>query len=60
MWRAGRSCRAWTVKECLINLDHTDEIFSVTFNYESDTIITGSKDNTCIIWKDEKAFNEVM
>ena len=34
-------------------LGHTDEIFSIAFNYESDTIITGSKDNTCIIWKDE-------
>ena len=30
---------------------HTDEIFSCAFNYEGDTIITGSKDNTCRIWK---------
>jgi WD40 repeat protein len=30
---------------------HTDEIFSAAFNYEGDTIITGSKDNTCRIWK---------
>jgi len=22
------------------------------FNYEGDTIITGSKDNTCKIWRD--------
>lgn len=28
-----------------------DEIFSCAFNYEGDTIITGSKDNTCRIWK---------
>lgn len=31
---------------------HTDEIFSCAFNYEGDTIITGSKDNTCKVWKD--------
>ena len=30
---------------------HTDEIFSAAFNYEGDTVITGSKDNTCRIWK---------
>lgn len=30
---------------------HTDEIFSCAFNYEGDTVITGSKDNTCRIWK---------
>ena len=30
---------------------HIDEIFSCAFNYEGDTIITGSKDNTCRIWK---------
>jgi len=30
---------------------HTDEIFSAAFNYDGDTIITGSKDNTCRIWK---------
>lgn len=30
---------------------HTDEIFSCAFNYEGDFIITGSKDNTCRIWR---------
>lgn len=30
---------------------HTDEIFSCAFNYEGDYIITGSKDNTCRLWK---------
>ena len=30
---------------------HTDEIFSCVFNYEGDTILTGSKDNTCRIWR---------
>jgi dynein assembly factor with WDR repeat domains 1 len=34
---------------------HEDEIFSCAFNYEGDTIITGSKDNTCRIWKDQQA-----
>ena len=34
---------------------HEDEIFSCAFNYEGDTIITGSKDNTCRIWKDSNA-----
>jgi len=33
---------------------HEDEIFSCAFNYEGDTIITGSKDNTCRIWKDQR------
>ena len=28
-----------------------DEIFSVAFNYEGDAIISGSKDNTCRIWR---------
>lgn len=39
--------------ECLQVLEgHTDEIFSCSFNYEGDIIITGSKDNTCKIWKE--------
>lgn len=33
---------------------HTDEIFSAGYNYEGDTIITGSKDNTCRIWRTVK------
>lgn len=32
---------------------HDDDIFSCAFNYSGDTIITGSKDNTCRIWRDE-------
>ena len=37
--------------DCLQRLDgHGDEIFSCAFNYEGDTIITGSKDNTVRIW----------
>ena len=32
---------------------HEDDIFSCAFNYAGDTIITGSKDNTCRIWRDE-------
>ena len=46
--------RLWDVEtgECLSVLEgHIDEIFSCAFNYEGDTIITGSKDNTCRIWK---------
>lgn len=35
---------------------HTDEIFSCSFNYEGDTIITGSKDNTCGIWRDKHTY----
>ena len=48
------SMRVWDVEsgDCLQVLEgHTDEIFSAAFNYEGDTIITGSKDNTCRIWK---------
>ena len=44
----------WSVEtgECLQILEgHIDEIFSCAFNYEGDTVITGSKDNTCRIWK---------
>lgn len=37
---------------------HEDEIFSIAFNYQSDTIITGSKDNTCIIWRDSKRIED--
>lgn len=37
---------------------HTDDIFSGAFNYHGDIIITGSKDNSCIIWKDTLAKNE--
>lgn len=37
---------------------HEDEIFSCAFNYEGDTIITGSKDNTCRIWKDEASISK--
>ena len=37
---------------------HEEDIFSCAFNYEGDTIITGSKDNTCRIWKDEKLIKE--
>ena len=29
-----------------------EEIFSCAFNYEGNTLITASKDNTCRIWKD--------
>ncbi len=37
---------------CLQVLEgHSDEIFSCAFNYEGDSIITGSKDNTCRIWR---------
>ena len=35
---------------------HSDELFSCGFNYEGDTIITGSKDNSCGIWRDKKTF----
>jgi dynein assembly factor with WDR repeat domains 1 len=31
---------------------HKEEIFSCAFNYDGNTIITASKDNTCRIWKD--------
>ena len=38
--------------ECIQVLEgHTDEIFSCIYNYEGDIILTGSKDNTCRIWK---------
>ena len=51
--RPGRR-RLWDLESgvCLQVLEgHTDEIFSCAFNYEGDTLITGSKDNTCRIWR---------
>jgi len=40
------------IGKCLQALEgHTDEIFSCVYNYEGDTILTGSKDNTCRIWR---------
>ena len=52
-----KTCRVWetdTGLELQVLEGHEDDIFSCAFNYEGDTIITGSKDNTCRIWKDEK------
>jgi len=52
-----KTCRVWetdTGTELQVLEGHEDDIFSCAFNYEGDTIITGSKDNTCRIWKDEK------
>lgn len=46
--------RLWDTEggECLQTFEgHTDEIFSCAFNYDGDFVITGSKDNTCRIWK---------
>ena len=57
-----RSCRLWsadTGAELQKLEGHDDEIFSCSFNYEGDTIITGSKDNTCRIWKDEEAMKKL-
>lgn len=30
---------------------HTDEVFSMALNYEGDTLVTSSKDNTCRVWR---------
>ena len=49
------SARIWDVEtgdEIQTLEGHDDEIFSCAFNYEGDTIITGSKDNTCMVWRD--------
>lgn len=35
-------------------LGHSDEVFSGCFNYEGDTVITASKDNTCRVWRLQK------
>ncbi len=35
---------------------HNEDIFSCAFNYDGDTIITASKDNTCKIWKDTMTY----
>jgi dynein assembly factor with WDR repeat domains 1 len=49
-----KTARLWDVKsgDCLQVLqNHSDELFSCAFNYDGDSIITGSKDNTVNIWK---------
>jgi len=49
------TARIWNAEtgdELQILEGHEDEIFSCAFNYEGDIIITGSKDNTCKVWKD--------
>ena len=30
---------------------HGDEVFGCSFNYMGDLILTGSKDNTCRLWR---------
>lgn len=50
-----KTVRLWDVETGLCKQvleGHKDEIFSCAFNYDDDTIITASKDNTCKIWKD--------
>ena len=50
-----QTARIWDVeseKALQVLEGHEDEIFSCIFNYEGDTIITGSKDNSCKIWRD--------
>ena len=45
--------RLWDVETGILKQKlegHKDEIFSCAFNYDGDTIITASKDNTCNIW----------
>lgn len=49
-----KSVRLWDtltgeLRDVLVG--HSDEVFSCAFNYDGDTIITGSKDNTCRIWQ---------
>jgi dynein assembly factor with WDR repeat domains 1 len=59
--RSEHDCRLWDIDtgECLQMLEgHTDEIFSCAFNYEGDFVITGSKDNTCRIWKAQTATSQ--
>lgn len=56
--------RLWDVEtgNCTQVLEgHKEEIFSCAFNYDGNTIITASKDNTCRIWKakDKNTFKEI-
>jgi WD40 repeat protein len=49
-----KTARLWSAEtgECLQTFaDHKDEIFNATFSYNSDAIITGSKDNTINIYE---------
>lgn len=50
------TCKIWDSESGIMvqSLEgHEDEVFSCAFNYEGDTIITGGKDNKCIVWKGE-------
>jgi dynein assembly factor with WDR repeat domains 1 len=60
IWSAGEEGEEPQVLEGSLSVikGHEDEIFSCAFNYEGDTIITGSKDNTCKIWLDNEKFFE--
>jgi dynein assembly factor with WDR repeat domains 1 len=54
-----RTVKIWDIENgsCRQTLEgHKEDIFSCAFNYEGDTIITASKDNTCRIWKDNTTF----
>lgn len=49
-----RTSKLWSLENgcCIQTLDsHTDDVFSCAFSYNGDTIITASKDNTCMIWR---------
>jgi dynein assembly factor with WDR repeat domains 1 len=53
--------RLWDTEsgQCRQTLEgHKEEIFSCAFNYDGNTIITESKDNTCRIWKDNSLLNK--
>ncbi len=49
-----KTTRVWDVQEgtCVKTLEgHSDEVFAALFNYTSDVILTGSKDNTLRLWR---------
>lgn len=62
---ADHTCKVWSVQSggvgggdagagggCVQALrGHTDEVFSMALNYEGDTLVTSSKDNTCRVWR---------
>lgn len=51
---ADATARLWLVESGLCSqvlAGHEGEVFSCTFNYSGDIILTASKDNTCRLWR---------
>lgn len=49
-----RTAKLWSTETgcCSQTLNgHTEDVFASAFSYTGDTVVTASKDSTCIIWR---------